>query len=124
MSDFITLREFLQITPDYDPGRPAHRDRAAIEYVALYDLARASWERFGDAGPPVGSQVMILESGHGCGMPSFHNGKFSGVTRTFDGIYPHDDRFFAVSRPGKYGHAISLVNRSYWWMQMAPVEEQ
>lgn len=61
----------------------------AVNIVAHYDIAKASWEKYGNAGPPVGCKVITLVDGH--------NGR-SGAIRDFNGIIGtgYDKEYFTL----------------------------
>ena len=121
MESFPSLREFLMLRDPYDrePKRSfishfqldGFHDPAG--YVAYYDIAKASWERYGDEGPPFGTKVITLMPGHGGG---------TGSIRTLKGVDASDERFFALSFMEKDPHGIlpdreriSLAERVCWW---------
>lgn len=122
---FYSLEEFCQLvdpTDNCEPKRSIHRnsllnDRRGLSHAQdvfkRYQIAKTSWELYGDEGPPVGYSVITLESGHGGGI---------GCRRTFGGIYPDDQRFFCLERTELYLSApkkqLSLVLRKYWWVSI------
>jgi hypothetical protein len=79
--------------------------------VHVYDVAKANWERFGDDGPPLGTMVQMLESGH-CGS--------AGALRIMAGVFERDPRFFQVRRSSG---DVSLVVRNNWWLHMRVYEK-
>ncbi len=109
MKEFYSLREFLLLKdPLYkSEDRSIFNESASPEYwVKRYDLAKSSYEEYGQEGPPINSQVITLVSGHGgC----------AGVQRKFIGIYKDDERFFAIEREDINHWKTSLVLRDYWW---------
>lgn len=124
---FPSLEEFLSLSDD--PGIPHDRDfnahRQGYAWLVWYRVAQASWNRWGDNGPPVGSKVITLVSGHG-GRGCDH--------RTFGGVYEDDPRFFTLKRTYKNSYTsawgnpgdsvreqLSLVNRSTWWRSITPL---
>lgn len=127
MDTFPDLRDFLLLRDPIDTrwgGKSAfgsgitqlgyRRGLNAFEVaVRVYDVAKASWERHGDAGPPVGTTVQLLESGHGGS---------SGVIRTVVGVYERDPRFFELGRSN--GPEISIVERENWWLHMRPYADR
>lgn len=124
-SDFMELREFLLLkdTTDYEPKRSlflrggqilSNQYSSAEDYVARYDAAKSSWETFGADGPPIGSLVEMLESGHG---------GIIGVIRRMQGIRDSDTRFFNVSKPDD-DTSISLVCRETWFVSMRVYTEK
>lgn len=120
MEKFYSLREFLLLKdPSYDDGRSIHRiiDRAE-NFVKLYEIAKASWEKYGDSGPPIGCTVMTLVAGHG---------GLGGDIRKFKGDSGCAG-YFAISRlirnyNGCSEEAISLVNKEFWWLEIKVVED-
>lgn len=120
---FITLAQFMNLADPLDTKffRSAWRINPRPEYwTKYYEVARESFETYGEAGPPFGSKVICLQPGHGGS---------SGVIRVFDGLYPSDERFFQVyysdtSRNKNGEKAISLVTRSIWWSFIAVVDER
>jgi hypothetical protein len=141
---FPSLRDFLLVTDPTDkpPGRslwngatlgtetrfwngtlpkliPNPWQDHAIDFVNRYEIAKASYEKYGEAGPPIGSTVQTLVSGHGGGV---------GVIRVFAGVCPSDPRFFWIYRTRSRGNnekecEYSLVHREYWWIEIRVVEE-
>lgn len=79
--------------------------------MARYDLAKEAWERFGDAGPPVGSKVLYLHWG-----------------RLFEmfGPFADDPRFFLIGTPGadpahrRPGDDHFMIEREQWWYHILP----
>lgn len=124
MKEFMGLREFLLLkyTIDTYPPRPVYngellpskdwRDFGG-DLVRRYDYAKASWEKYGEEGPPIGSKVMTLQGGHGGGV---------WVQRIFEGIYDRDSRFFSISRIENGQKQISIVERDVWWAIIMVVE--
>ena len=114
MKRFPSLRDFLLMKdPTHSYKMSAHRDyRHAENFVELYDIAKASWEKFGDDGPPIGSKVETLTAGHGGG---------EGLIRTFEGICQYDKRFFNLSRVEGDRKILSSVMRTYWWIEIKAV---
>lgn len=135
MKPFMSLREFLLLrdtTARYDTsvfrGGMMPSKRGGIspyshqeDSVHRYDAAKASWEEFGQDGPPVGTKVEMLEAGHG---------GLEGAIRTMEGISRSDPRFFEVSRTelsysfNKVEKRISLVCRETWFVHMRPHKEK
>lgn len=132
MKEFYSLREFCllseQCPVEYRYPRSIHKNEcldnnhsAAKDIVQRYDIAKASWERYGDGGPPVGSRVRTLQSGHGGGI---------GVEGIFGGEYEHDKREFVIQRKEiDYGfdrtqvrEKKSLVLKAFWWAQIRVID--
>jgi len=115
--EFMSLREFLLL--EEDDGRPAHRDcKRAGAFVALYDIAKESWLKYGSEGPPVGSGVLTLQAGHG-GM--------AGVKRTFEGKHEEDNSYFSLSYIADEGNPwarkqLSLVKARIWFVSFMVVD--
>lgn len=133
MKEFISLREFLLLTEPRDKfHRPIHRNELLADssntlsnsqdLVRRYDIAKASWEKYGDEGPSFGSKVETLYAGHGGGP---------GVLAVLTGIYSHDEHDFLLTRQERYHdgrswvekEGTSLVERSYWWAMIRVIEE-
>lgn len=103
MKEFLTLEEFLC---PFDDRSKFH---TSSSWVYLYRLAKASFEQFGEAGPPVGSEVLTLVNGHGgngCDL------------RIFGGDYDGD--FFKLIR-GKDDSSVSLVGKKNWWREIVSI---
>ncbi len=126
MKDFITLEEFLLLRDDsdFEPKRSlGHLTHGSFfndgwdlghEIVQRYKLARLNWEKYGEAGPERGSNVITLVSGHGGGV---------GVIRRFDGIYLNDPRFFALTRVSGEDHLrTSMLSVATWWAGISSLE--
>lgn len=126
MKEFISLREFLLLKDPFykDNSRSVHRGdyldyrkgwSMAEEAVMRYDIAKASWEMYGDEGPPFGSIVRTLQSGHGGGP---------GVEATLTGLFERDPRCFLLTRKEKDSfyktehEEHSLVERTQWWVHI------
>lgn len=112
---FFDLETF-QALPDgpfvgADGAREHMTPRTGSEWIALYQTAKKSFEKYGTAGPPVGSRVLTLRAGFGCSG--------SGVARIFDGKYWADERYFVLSDPGK-DSSIYLSYRNLWWREFKP----
>ena len=112
--EFMSLRDFLLLKDPFDrePKRSAFRYGDQIAWrrfapfesaVLHYDIAKESWDKFGPEGPPVGTKVQTLISGH-CGG--------SGALRTFAGVFERDPRFFVLEREG----GTSIVERDIWFI--------
>jgi hypothetical protein len=106
--DFISLREFLSLTEH--PGEKNEREftqpYTGLQWVRWYDLARSSFLRFGEEGPPVGTVVEVLH--HGSGM------------RTFAGVHPEYPTFFRLIQPKEIW--TTIVSRACWWREFRIVE--
>jgi hypothetical protein len=105
MKEFITLEEFL--TTQYDiNGRTLSRSSSSWLYA--YRLAKASFEQFGENGPPVGAKVITLVKGHG--------GNGCDI-RKFDGEY--NERFFKILGDQD---RVSLVSKATWWSEIVSLD--
>lgn len=115
--NFPTLREFLTLTDptdkyerpiiEHDGDLPGF-DWVGERLVARYDIAKYCFETYGDASSLVGQKVVTLRAGLG---------GWAGVTRTLEGEYKDDARFFLLSGcdGGTY-----IILKDYWWMAFAP----
>jgi len=130
METFLTLREFLSLKRvgrewesaiSQDPFPRSRRDgyhTFADDLLERYDVARASWERFGDAGPPAESTVQTLREGFGGSV---------GEYRIFCGVYEPDPRFFKITRMDPKGCNVvcdSLVSIVHWWLDIRVIDEE
>jgi len=110
MGKFYDLREFLLLKdPDRDNvsihcGEPLSRNSIAEDLVNRYDIAKRSWETYGDKGPPIGSRIITLRSGFGGS---------AGVVLTLSSYYD-GDHFVAVDGSGRK----FLVRRNMWWIDI------
>ncbi len=112
MESFYDLREFCLLKDSTDPARRSiHREvplfsgsgmSMAEDTVLRYDIAKELWLYFGDDGPPKGTRVWTLHSGHGGGI---------GCERFVDGSYEQDPRYITLVREG----GRSLVVKAHWW---------
>jgi hypothetical protein len=126
LSEFISLREFLLFTEDYGGHRSIHRNSMldqslyshAQDLVLRYDIAKASFEKYGES-PPLGSKVETLYPGFGGGP---------GCVRTLKGVFEDDPRFFLLTNESKdyWGESKDehyLLDRDHWWALVRVVEE-
>lgn len=112
MKKFYSLREFLLLLDPLDdpPFRSIHQnemmdDRSrsvAEDMVKRYDLAKASWEKYGE-GPPVGSKVITIRSGFGGS---------AGRILTLNGVHKGYSKCFSLEdeKGGLYSSTIQC-----WW---------
>lgn len=116
----MKLEEFLSLPAsncDKDP-RPYNFHTDGVGWIDRYRIAKGSYIRFGDDGPPIGSIVKTLASGHG-GGPGLHK-KF--------GLYESDSRFFSLTwehakvSAGREDYGCSLVERAFWWREIQLAE--
>lgn len=105
MKDFLTLEEFLIAQYDIN-GRILSRSSSSWLYA--YRLAKASFEQFGENGPPIGAKVITLVNGHG--------GSGCDI-RKFDGEY--NERFFKILCDQD---RVSLVFKAKWWLEIASLD--
>jgi len=107
---FLTLRKFLLLT---EPCSKHHSSFGCTaepkKFVEWYDKAKASWEKYGDIGPPIPSKVRTLRGGFGC--PS------AGYIRTL-GVSVKYPGYFILVREG----GVSLSSREQWWIDFEVVE--
>lgn len=131
MKEFMDLREFILLKDPFDKDYPrsVHRNEvldhrkglsSAEDVLLRYDIAKASWEKYGDDGPPFGSLVQTLHSGHGGGP---------GVIATLTGLFERDPRCFLLTRKewgerNKEREGHSLVERTQWWVHIKVIEEK
>lgn len=109
MLNFVSLKDFLLLKDPFDDyGAFLHSTSyPAYQWVQLYDLAKESFEKYGNNGPPIGSKVITLRPGHGgC----------EGSIRIFNGIDDGDKRFFVISR--SENKLTSLVYKDFWWAEL------
>ena len=117
MEKFISLEEFLLLK---DPHRTDcslfNIDMPANKWVEYYNCAKANWEKFGDSGPPEGTEVITLKHGHGGGMGEKRivgettNKYECGPHIVIIGNPPHDEPF------------ISIAELETWWVHISSPE--
>jgi hypothetical protein len=117
-----SLEEFLLLPDNYYEDREFSKYLLGRDWLWLYNSAKASYEQYGEDGPSVGSKVTTLFAGHGGGP---------GAIRTFDGVYPEDERYlliyyndFVHSASSIIEKKNSLVCRKYWWREILPYESE
>ncbi len=114
---FLSLEEFLALPKSLIDKIPREFSlhTTGQNYLDRYYIAKSSYLRFGEEGPPIDSVVETLISGHGGG---------AGVHRIFKGIYEEDPRFFLLCRqnPTERDSGESLVERALWWREIQVVE--
>jgi len=109
MKEFMSLEQFLLMEEDHH----SIYYKSSEVWVYWYRLAKASFEQFGENGPPVGSKVITLVNGH-CG---------NGFDfRIFVGNDDGDERFFQLKRNNDDCSGISLVEKSKWWKQIVSLD--
>jgi hypothetical protein len=120
MNQFPDMRDFLLLKNPINPVFLLFQGRLleAAEMVFLYDTAKASWEEYGDDGPPPESKVVMLSPGFG---------KLGGAVAKLRGIEAGDPRFFelyqAASSEWGSSEAVALVMRECWWAHMKVLEK-
>ena len=82
----MSVHRYNEKLPSYDRGKKP--DSFLEDGVNRYDIASASWEEFGEEGPPFGSNVEML----------FKQGFIYKLT----GIFESDPRFFRIDRNNTY----------------------
>ena len=111
---FMTLEEFLLLEDPVDRQykRSIFKTLSSSTYwVARYKVAKKSYDRYGEEGPPPGTTMVMMEAGHG-GM--------GGVHRLLKGIYERSPVFFEMIRKGYDGkEESSLAIRQFWYVVMA-----
>ncbi len=121
MDQFISLREFCLLKDPITPAREIQHvylkacDRrgwgVGRDLVARYDLAKEAWERFGDTGPPVGSQVFYLH--------------WNRLMEMF-GPFVRDPRFLLIGTKGsdpvnrRCEDDQFLIDKEVWWYHILP----
>lgn len=119
MTEFISLEEFLLLPEtNYKEFREFYKHKTGTQWWCWYQLAKASFNQFGESGPPIGSKVFTLVSGHGGG---------GGNQRIFGGQYlDKDNNPFKDANENyfflKYENEKSLVNKSSWWREIISIE--
>jgi hypothetical protein len=114
MKKFPSLEQFL-IQENQD--KFTIKLMKATSWLAYYQLAKASFEQFGENGPPVNSTVIAFFAGHG------GNG-FN--TRIFGGEY--NSLYFKLIRRNlepvtrKETESISLVEKETWWREIVSID--
>lgn len=114
---FISLAEFLVLPDDYD-GREFNHHKTGPFWLKWYEVAKASYEKYGPDGPPIGTKVITLRAGFGGGGLDI---------RTFTGIYTDDPRYFLLEhryrRSGYDETTRSLSARNTWWRDFCVKED-
>jgi hypothetical protein len=100
----MTLEEFMTC------DKNSHL-KSGEQWLCWYELAKRSFEVFGENGPDVGSNVITLVNGH-CGM-GFN-------LRVFNGSL--NEVFFELSVPDE--RSTSLVEKTKWWKEIVSVKMQ
>lgn len=123
---FISLEEYLLLKDptDKEPRRPAHNIyRTPEQWLRFYEIAKASYDKYGDEGPALGSKVVTLVHGHGGSM---------GVVGILDRVMERDPRFFLLLRKvrrdayhggSEYDTQESMVIREQWWNEIRVYDE-
>jgi hypothetical protein len=82
---FISVEQWLDLREE--DGREFWHFAPAPYWLQWYKVAKASYEKWGPEGPPVGTKVITLRAGFG--GPAL-------IVRTFKGIFDRDPRFFVL----------------------------
>lgn len=112
MSEFLSLEQFLLLPElDYENEfREFYEHKTGTQWYYWYQLAKASFNQFGNDGPPIGSKVLTLVSGHGG----------SGADeRTFGGP-DSNGRFFQLN---SY-NGVSLLTKASWWREIVCIDPE
>jgi hypothetical protein len=106
MKEFISLEEFLDLLdPRYDYPRSAHSiSIQPNQWVQYYKCAKSNWEKFGDNGPPIGTEVITLRPGH-CGSED----GIRKIIQIEDGV---GGPYFVLSKSDN----ASLAEIKLWWL--------
>lgn len=101
MQTFHTLDEFL-VLPDsyYQPEREFFQHKTGREWLELYSQAKTAWEKYGDEGPPVGTDLFYYH----------HKSRV-----IMGGTYDRDPRFFEVKYMMGRTTRTALVEKALWW---------
>lgn len=110
MTEFPSLREFMLLNDCTGRSVWEGRNIRPFEIIVMYDNAKMSWERYGDA-PPFGSTVMTLFPGHG--GPA-------GMLKTLAEFFDSDARFYHLVDQDDGHWSISEV--AHWWMEFQVLE--
>jgi hypothetical protein len=124
MKEFLSLKDFLcLLDPSYNYPRSAHCiNIQPAQWVVYYDCAKKNWEKFGDSGPPIGTEVITLRPGHGGGEDCLRT--IHQIDDGFGGPY------FLLSRKhngcGAYQPlsdiTCSIAEVSFWWLHFTVPE--
>ncbi len=112
--EFMSLLDFLMFRDPFnqrsihgniplDCGYIKGIESKAQALVLVYEIAKISWNSYGNDGPENGAVVITLNSGYGSNAL---------VNRIFNGINPKDQRLFLLE--GRF-----LLNKDYWWAHVA-----
>lgn len=114
MKNFPSLEQFLlQESQD----KLIIKLMKATSWLAYYQLAKASFEQFGESGPPVNSKVIAFFAGHGGN--GFNTRIFGGECNSL--YFKLINRNIEpVSR--KEVESISLVEKETWWRDIVSIE--
>lgn len=113
LTKFITLEEFFSLKdPDYDYPRSIHFISISPEqWIQYYHCSKANWEKFGDDGPLIGTNVITLKPGH-CGREN----ELRTIVRFDNGVC---GPCFVLS---KSNDEISLSRIKFWWLDFTVPE--
>lgn len=113
--NFMTLEEFLAFEAEPGikgrEGSPFFMARYGFGWLAYYKVAKFSFEKYGEKGPPIGSEIITLRIGFGGS---------AGSERIFQGLYDDDPRFFVLMGSDS---SISLSNVKCWFRDFAVITD-
>lgn len=105
---FMSLQEFMLLKHPNNPEY--HKNHFSSEHwVEYYNCAKASYEKYGDKGPPVGAYVRTL--------PSPVSGK-----RIFNGTSTNDPTYFHLGDPNFHNNGL-MVPCATWWMHFREADK-
>lgn len=105
--EFISLGEFITLPDLPEQNRYLQKHLMGPAWVDWYEIAKQSFEMFGNDGPPMNSDVITLTNG------------FNGTGGNIRILGNYDDRFFSLSRYPDDPH-VSISYRLTWWRDFAP----
>ena len=107
----------------YQQDRMWNAHFSGTEWVFRYNIAKASWEKYGDT-PPDKAKVRVLVNGHNTDMPTLLKEKdLEGCpTRTLYHADHHSQPDFGLvnHENGFY----SLVDKALWWRSVQVIPEK
>lgn len=123
MTEFIPLEEFL-LLPNMickNEYREFYKHKTGTQWYYWYQLAKASFNQFGETGPPIGSTVLTLISGHGGsgGNKRKFCGQYISGNKDFDNNV--NKNFFKIQDNNGYE---SLVYKDYWWREIVAIDPE
>lgn len=104
MSEFLTINEFMSFDEEI-------RSLTGKAWLCYYELAKASYLKFGIDGPPIDSNVIVYFNG--AGGNGFDRRKFIGSR---DSVY--------FNLKSEFGHESStfIYEKINWWKYFVPYE--